>query len=449
MQEVKVSVNRLDATMNERYHEILTRLRSLESRQAETSRPVSRSSTVLSRHSLLGEWSQREGRNNQENEPQTMKIFNLKFEKDLAITRVYRNIRFPGSTSSLVTTEDEPKSRWSMLSYPSVADIASQISVLNLAISASEVYNLDRYTTKNLDHFLGGMTNRGQTDELPEEELAQAMGKLLQLLPRFTNVHENTARESLTAEAVITAAFEDLGLPSALYPVYMLYMIHDSPQKEANYMIDSRYKYFWKRLDNTEKPLRIWKNWVRKGRRAMLMIRRAAGPFVGAQGITKCSIEELGYLIDGWLVDAEAFLLHTKSCPPDSSSKDHTEEFYIPAVRYGMSMTSQDPALRYIRATLQESCRVVLRRTLEEYNIPSRDWGRYRLAILDNAEVQYLGVLEKPLALFNEGRSPHLRLQEVWNEMPACPNPEIDPISWRSKSRIWPPRPRKVPYVVH
>ena len=152
--------------MHEKYQEILGRLRSLELRQSATSRPVSRGSTESSDRPSSETQSQQGEGNHEGKESQKRKTFSFKFEKDLAITRVYRRFFFSGSSSSLVTTEEEPKSKWSMLSASSMADMTSQISVLNLAISAHDVYNSDQYTEKNLDKVLDEMRNRDQTDEL-------------------------------------------------------------------------------------------------------------------------------------------------------------------------------------------------------------------------------------------------------------------------------------------
>ena len=254
--------------------------------------------------------------------------------------------------------------------------------------------------------------------------------------------------EDPAAEAVIVIAFETLGLPAALSSKYALYMIHESPQKESHYTIDSRYKYFWKRLEPIDKPLRISKDWVRKGRQPIFMIRRPAGPFLSDEGITR-TIEQFGYFVDRWLIDAEAFYLQAKSSHRNSQLKQYGESFYIPTVRNGGSMMRQDPALRYVRVTLQESCREVLKRALKQYNIPSQEWSQYRLAVLDNAEVRYLGVEEKPLALFSEGRNPIFEVREIGNGIPAYHNPDIDQVYLRSKARIWSSRPRKVPYDRH
>ncbi|KAL8829490.1 MAG: hypothetical protein Q9191_001984 [Dirinaria sp. TL-2023a] len=444
MQEVKVSVNRLNTTMNEKYQEILDRLRSLELRQSVISRPASRSSTVFSERPSSEARSQKAEADIEGNEGQAGKTFNLKFERDLAITRVYRKTLFPGSTSSLLTTEEEPQCNWSMLSALSMADMASQISVLNLAISASDVYNSNQYTEKSLDKFLDKMDNNQQNGEEPKEGMEKAMKKFPHPLQQFIDGQHKA--EDPAAEVVIVAAFETLGLPAPLSSKYALYMIHENPQKELGYAIDSRYKYFWKRLEPTEKPLRISRDWVRKGRQPIFMIRRPAGPFVNAQGITRNSMEQFGYHVDGWLIDAEAFYRQTRSSQRDSGLKCHGEEFYIPAMKNGGSTTNS--GLRYVRATSQESCREVLRRALEQYNIPSLEWGRYRLAILDNREVRYLSLEEKPLALFSEGRNPIFEVREIGNGIPAYHKPEIDQVYLRSKARIWSSRLRKVPYTM-
>jgi len=77
------------------------------------------------------------------------KCFKFEFEQELVDTRVYRRLGLNASISSLLTAEN-PEIRWSMISSLTVADVASNISVLNLTSTSSEVCNAELYIDSHL-----------------------------------------------------------------------------------------------------------------------------------------------------------------------------------------------------------------------------------------------------------------------------------------------------------
>lgn len=165
MRDVKTSVDRLDVTMRDNYHDILARLRSLE--QVHLTHSERASCALPTRavsHSTTHQASDAEstkGRRSFRNS------FWLAFEKDLAITNVYKKINFWTSRSSLLTNE-EPQSRWSTISDLSLADVMSSISVLNLAITSAEVYNAAQYDSNENEAF-ATLAADGQSRTLSSE----------------------------------------------------------------------------------------------------------------------------------------------------------------------------------------------------------------------------------------------------------------------------------------
>lgn len=141
MLEIRQSVDALSTTINHNYQNTMDKLQVLEFAQAQQIQQkipttedasIDRASTptVRAHDSAINRFSHG--------------LFSFVFERDLSITRAYKRINFRSSTSSLVST-DVPGTTWSMLSDLSMADVLSQISVFNLAITPAEIYNPSHY----------------------------------------------------------------------------------------------------------------------------------------------------------------------------------------------------------------------------------------------------------------------------------------------------------------
>ena len=158
LQELESSVARLDKAVRDNYQEILDRLRALELEQPSSSRRLSRlyiSTFGTRKPPSAGMRSTISFADSKDLDSSSIRarrtsrfFFRLAFEKDLASTRVYKRINFNRSTTSSIMTTEEPGTAWSSISGPSVADVVSQLSVLNLAITYGEVYRADQYMDK-------------------------------------------------------------------------------------------------------------------------------------------------------------------------------------------------------------------------------------------------------------------------------------------------------------
>ncbi|MCJ1260374.1 hypothetical protein MMC22_000234 [Lobaria immixta] len=148
MQEIRQSVDALSTTINHNYQNTMDKLQVLEFAQAQQTQQkppttedasIDRASTptVRAHDSAINRFLHG--------------LFSFVFERDLSITRAYKRINFRSSTSSLVST-DVPGTSWSMLSDLSMADVLSQISVFNLAITPAEIYNPSHYGNPLMTH---------------------------------------------------------------------------------------------------------------------------------------------------------------------------------------------------------------------------------------------------------------------------------------------------------
>ena len=312
MREVQSSVNRLEMTMRDDYQDILGRLRALELRQISPSRRQSRSSvsTSVSQPTIQ--------RNDDAGDAQKKRlsrsVFRLAFEKDLAVTRVYKRIFFTVSTSSLLTTE-EPETRWSVISGLSVADIASRISVLNLAITSSEVYNAEQYTDANVDKSTPAMPinsqiegKRSNAPSNNQEEHIKDVSRSI-ISPYFYG--SDNVVWSFSSERIVSSALARLGIPQRLASQYRLYALYYFDE-----LADHSWRV-WRTYAPEEMPLLSFTQWSEQGQYPVFMIRRYEYPFNRASGRITTPIEKLGYIVDGWpfgLIDAELFRLYVN--PP-------------------------------------------------------------------------------------------------------------------------------------
>lgn len=325
MQEVRLSVNRLNRTMNDNYQEIMRRLRSLESQQIS----LSQRSSYVSTLSSVSDATIRGGGDAGGNEGRRLSrsFFQLAFEKDLALSRVYKRILSRLSISSIFSTED-PKTSWSMVSGLSVADVASRISVLNLAITTSEVYNAEQYTNterstnteQDSDIYLNDSGSFSPHDRQVEVKSTIRLNfnredhmrcvKLSIVIDYF--LRHNFVLSEFTSERMITTALEDLGILT--YPrldnPFRLYALYNSTS------IASKSQRMWQIFAMDDMPLPHFFRWLREGRVPIFMIRAYGFPFDGTSGVTDKPIEELGYSVDSWplgVIDKQMFSLHLEN----------------------------------------------------------------------------------------------------------------------------------------
>ena len=204
MNEVKSSVDSLQESMRRNYLEVISRIRGLENQRASSSSQFAgitvTESGIEGRSSGAYDLSG-EGNSIQKSLSQSSRKFNHIFEKDLALTRLYKKILLRGSGSSWFSTE-HPETRWSTISDLSVADIISRLSVYELAITPSELHKSEQYTGNETElhrseQDTGDETERVSTDS-PDgaivTEAAEAIipdvreARKLQKLWRFRDV---------------------------------------------------------------------------------------------------------------------------------------------------------------------------------------------------------------------------------------------------------------------
>ena len=175
--EVKNSVDSLQRLMQRSYQEILARVRGLEKERPDSLTQDATKSTRSDIEEHNGSISDisRDGTATQTSTSKSGRIFNRIFERDLAVTRAYQRIKWRGSITSTFTNEN-PATRWSTVSDLSVADVISTLSVYELAITPSEIFQSQQYTTR-----AEYMPERASTDSLDEGAFST-----MRTIPEFT-----------------------------------------------------------------------------------------------------------------------------------------------------------------------------------------------------------------------------------------------------------------------
>lgn len=178
MNEVKSSVDSLQESMRRDYLEIITRIRGLENQRASSSQHFAgiavTTTGIEERSSGVYELSG-EGNSIQKSLSQSSRKFSRIFEKDLALTRLYKKIKLRGSGISWFSTE-HPETRWSTISDLSVADIISRLSVYELAITPSELHKSEQYTGDETEQVSNGSPDEGTSgkEAIVTEEAIEA-----------------------------------------------------------------------------------------------------------------------------------------------------------------------------------------------------------------------------------------------------------------------------------
>lgn len=316
MQDVKTTVHRLDKTMNDNYQEILSRLRALEMPPSTSQRLPSRTSTSDASAAARLSYSAEGHQLNPAHRHQRLsKVFDFLFERELAISKVYRNTFFGGSSTSLLTTDD-PKTRWSVLSAPSIADVVSSLSVLNLAITTAEVYNAAQYRPPDIE--LSETTALDPMNRALGPEMQFIIYKLYDLsikqyvlLNRQSNSSNNFFQgldpswTQASSIELIHRIYVSLNLPLSMMETCWykprLFMSFLQSQKETN-LVD-RAAGCWAELTEHTRPLQLFARLREIGRQPVLLLSVAKQPY--HRGNKTLKMHEVGYTMDGWVIDAE------------------------------------------------------------------------------------------------------------------------------------------------
>ena len=304
MQEIKSVVDRLDSRVANDYQDILKRVQALEVQQnpqsdqlplleqsTESPLPVLRVQEDIPEDDKLGKRQSRQS-------------FNHRFEQDLSGSRVYRNIQFRGSTSSLLTT-DQPGSRWSTFSGLTIAEAMSQMSVLNLAITTSEVFFSHQY--------------RIQPPPLPPTQRVSAQ------LPRWrarqtlaiTRSRSRLFMGPKADQSVVGEFCRRTGASVEDFCLEVLYLALKFYAKFSNIstlrfrksllyalsIFDGDVEHYF---GYEEQPLAVFNQLQCRGRNPRFMIRKREPPAFGfdEEKIT----DSIGLLSEGWWISPEVFI---------------------------------------------------------------------------------------------------------------------------------------------
>lgn len=238
--EVKSSVDSLQESMRRNYLEIITRIRGLENQRASSSSHFAgitvTKTGIEERSSGVYELSG-EGNSIQKSLSQSSRRFNHIFEKDLALTRLYKKIKLRGSGTSFFSTE-HPETRWSTISDLSVADIISRLSVYELAITPSELHKSEQYTGDETERVSTDSPNEGTSATkaivteaieatIPDLREARELQKLWQfrdlILPEPIDLPLKNIKRSLLPRCT-----ESEGLNQWLFQIFELKEIYRS-----------------------------------------------------------------------------------------------------------------------------------------------------------------------------------------------------------------------------
>ena len=316
LQEVKANVHRLDTTMHDNYQEILERLRGLELQQNSSNRSETQESSRPSNR-LAPSAEQRDDLDKTQTNHRSSKLFGFSFESDLAVTRVYRRAM---SRSSSFTTED-PKTRWSMFSNLSVADIASRLSVLNLAITSSEVYNAVEYNDlyeqqQIIDESLDILNSVQFTKRFEHRAITDEQSDIIfRSAKRHRSANDNDGYPlfnstylmfrthyvdwaDFTPSALIYVISESLRIPLSIFDGCSFSIALVTRLGEEAFL-------HWRKLGVEEQPVQQFAKWHSQGLLPILLLSRLEQPFLRSGELLP--VHNFGYLVKGWLLDPDLF----------------------------------------------------------------------------------------------------------------------------------------------
>lgn len=300
MQEIKTTVERLDSAVADNYQDVLKRVQALEVQHGlespqfppQVEPPKFRWSiaTVPDRNSTTKEDSESK---------RSSRLFNFKFEQDLSGSRVYKNIAFQGSTSSLLST-DEPASRWSTISDLTVADIMSQMSVLNLAITTSEVYNPQQYQFKPPKLPTSGRLRAAWSRRRARDTMTFST-PLLRAMGTSSPVREFCR---CSGASITDPCLEVLYLVLKVYFNYST-LSKSSFRNSASYALYVLHEDTEHCFGSEEQPLAVFDELDRAGHSPNFMVKMHTTPDSGHDEPVK--LEPVGILKKRWVVDENVF----------------------------------------------------------------------------------------------------------------------------------------------
>lgn len=238
MNEVKGSVDSLQRSMRASYLDILARVRGLENQRASSLLETSVvSKTDIEEHRGCDYDLSGDNTATERSISRSSRTFTHIFEKDLALTRLYKRIMLRGSFTSNFTTE-RPETRWSTISDLSVADVISRLSVYELAITPSEIHKSQQYAPFAGDgsqRISSACSIRTARPSLSDKSDADNFGTLTTLTEatetRYSRLREAKAIETLWG-------FQDLPLPESTIAVVkdVLSWNRMPPWRESEYL---------------------------------------------------------------------------------------------------------------------------------------------------------------------------------------------------------------------
>ena len=301
MQEMKSTVDRLDATIASHYEDILKRVQALETgHESDRTRPPQPAEFSKSRWSTETVPEEAPLRVDDTGKKRSSRFFNFIFEQDLSASWAYRNIAFQGSRMSFLST-DQPASRWSTFSGSTVADMVSQMSVYSLAITPADIYNPQQYTINT-------------SKQPPTSRLRAALSR--RRSKEITTLHQPWQR-ALGRSYIVQELCRDTGSSvndsclDVLYLVLKVYLNHSLPakstfRKSSLYALCVIHEEQEHCFGSDEQPLEIFDNLESNGQKPIFMIRKHDIPAPGSE--YPKAPELVGILKEGWWIDQDIFV---------------------------------------------------------------------------------------------------------------------------------------------
>ena len=333
MQDVKMTVRRLDQTLNDNYQEILSRLQALEMPPSTSQRLPSRMSTSRASAASRNSYSRDEGHNTDlaHRHQRSSRVFGFVFEPELAMSKVYRKVLFGGSTSSLLTTDD-PKTTWSMFSAPSIADVVSRLSVFNLAINTAEVYHAAQYTSADTES--SEITTQASTNSFIVPKKQAGVYHFHEMIVQETRRMKEIADYSNESFLDLDSGWTESTSIELIRRIYMCLNLIPAlneargfnPTIFISFIVQERKLsgdktiFCWvKELTEDAWPLHLFAQLQRERRQPVLVLSVAEDPF--RRRIEMLQMREVGYTLDGWVIDAKLYRLSNLLRPPAKVDK--------------------------------------------------------------------------------------------------------------------------------
>ena len=174
IQEAKLSTDRLTETVNNFYQEVMNKLQAIELRQLEQSL---RTPSILQPNeadTLVPDQLDPPSAQLSDADRLSKSQFNYTFDAELRASPAYRRLSRGPSVFSL-STRHAHTTGWSILSDLSMANV-SNISVISLAITAGEVYDVAQYKDPDAQHTLSSNDRKLRINEFGSQIRARLIG---------------------------------------------------------------------------------------------------------------------------------------------------------------------------------------------------------------------------------------------------------------------------------